>query len=126
MRSSATTGVGGSSVASSGKGKRTHTMLSQQSIRVTNAFQRYAKSGDSGEIQEFTAEEIDRAIIEFANPVDRTSPFYVAMVARRVELGDLKMAAEASRHRWVAYVVTFVGGALLALLGVWLNAVLGK
>ena len=96
-------------------------MPSAESGRVTNAFHRFAKSADMSDIEEFSVPQIERALVEYSNRVDRTSPFYLAMQMRLEELKRSEHSTVASKRRWVDIAIGIAVGVVATLIAnaVW-------
>ena len=92
-------------------------MVLDESNQVSNAFHRYAETGDQDLISSFSRKQIELAIIQFTNNVDRNAPFYHAMEKR---VAELKEQEERKRKRvdvWKDRAIGIVIGIIIVLLG---------
>ena len=91
-------------------------MASEQSVRVTNAFHKYVRTGDKTLIQPFGAVEIERAIIEYSNPVDKHAPFYRAMEVRLAEIQKRDRTKTDTLQRWEDRILFLFIGVVVTIL----------
>lgn len=73
-------------------------MPTQRAVEITNAFMKYAKTGDESIIKEFTRKEIEVALLQYH--LDMGSPFYIAMENRIEELKEEEKHEEAKQEKW--------------------------
>ncbi len=89
-------------------------MLNEKSIKIGNAFHKYADSGDKSHIENFTLEEIENAIIQYG--LDKGSPFYIAMERRINELKAIESQRQLKQEKWKDRLYGFVFGLLIGLI----------
>jgi hypothetical protein len=93
--------------------------FSPESGNVANAFAKYIKTNDISLIDEFSVDEIKRAIIEFNR--SRNSDFYKAMEFRVNDLEAEERFSRIGKERWkdrgvgilIGVIVTVIGGVIL-------------
>lgn len=73
-------------------------MLNEKSIKIGNAFHKYADSGDKSYIEHFSLEDIENAIIQYG--LDKSSPFYIAMERRIDELRAIESQRRSKQEKW--------------------------
>ncbi len=73
-------------------------MASKRSEEVTNAFDKSVRTGDKSHVEEFTKEEIERALIEFS--ADKGSSFCEAMERRLQELKEAEARSLSRKEKW--------------------------
>ena len=89
-------------------------MASKRSEEVTNAFNKSVSTGDKSSAEEFTKEEIERALIEYS--ADKGSSFYDAMERRLQELKGAEARSLSRKENWKDRVIAFVLGIVASLV----------
>jgi hypothetical protein len=89
-------------------------MLSEKSIKIGNAFHRYADSGDKSHIEHFSRKDIEDAIIQYG--LDKNSPFYIAMERRIDELKAVESQRQWKREKRKDRLYWFIFGLLTGLI----------
>ena len=92
-------------------------MVTDGSNQVSNAFHKYAETGDKSQIRHFTEGQIELAIIQFTNSVDRNAPFYHAMERRVAELRKQEEKTRKAIDVWKDRAIGFVIAVLVILFG---------
>ena len=91
-------------------------MASKRSEEVTNAFDRLVRTGDRSQVEKFTEEEIETALIEYS--ADKRSSFYDAMERRLQKLKEAEARSLSRQAKWKDRGIGFVLG-IVASLVVW-------
>jgi len=91
-------------------------MASKRSEEVTNAFNKSVRTDDKSHVEEFTKEEIERALIEYS--ADKGFSFYDAMERRLQELKEEEAQSLSGQEKWKDRGIYFVLG-IAASLVVW-------
>ena len=102
-------------------------MASKRSVEVTNAFDKSVRTGDKSHVEEFTKEEIERALIEYS--ADKGSSFCEAMERRLQELKEAEARSlsrkEKRKERFIGSLQTITVGLILWFVTWLLTMLLG-
>jgi len=95
-------------------------MVSNQSNKVWSAFSNYAKTGNKSLLASFSRDQIDLAIAQFTNSVDRNNPAYKAMEMRVAELRaqeeQKRTKSEVWKDRCIGFFFAIAAGLVVAIL----------
>jgi len=85
-------------------------LLNEKSVKIGNAFHKYADSGDRSCIEHFSREDIELAIIQYG--LDKSAPFYIAMERRIDELKATESKLQLKQEKWKDRLYGFAFGLL--------------
>ncbi len=89
-------------------------MASKRSGEVTNAFDKWVRTGDKSHVEDFTKEEIERALIEYS--ADKGFSFYDAMERRLQELKEAEALSLSRKERWKERIISFLLGIAVGVI----------